>query len=66
LHFLQQAFNWLQRKKQGLKKQRKWLHKRNGGFEKMGEKSKNGLSVSFRIDSGIVEHNNRHFIAKKR
>ena len=30
----------------------------------MGEQARTGLSVSFRIDSGIVEHNNREFIAK--
>lgn len=30
----------------------------------MAEQTRNGLSVSFRLDSGIVEHNNREFIAK--
>ncbi|MGN1340205.1 MAG: hypothetical protein ACI4WS_07925 [Oscillospiraceae bacterium] len=30
----------------------------------MAEQKRNGLSVSFRLDSGIVEHNNREFIAK--
>ena len=30
----------------------------------MAEQTRNGLSVSFRLDDGIVEHNNREFIAK--
>lgn len=30
----------------------------------MNEQQNNGLSVSFRIDDGIIEHNNRSFIAK--
>ena len=30
----------------------------------MNENQHNGLSVSFRIDDGIIEHNNRSFIAK--
>ena len=30
----------------------------------MAEQTRNGLSVSFRLDNGIVEHNNRVFIAK--
>lgn len=30
----------------------------------MAEQIRNGLSVSFRLDDGIVEHNNREFIAK--
>ena len=30
----------------------------------MNEQHNNGLSVSFRIDNGIIEHNNRSFIAK--
>ena len=33
-------------------------------FEEMAEQTRNGLSVSFRLDDGIVEHNNREFIAK--
>ena len=33
-------------------------------FEEMAEQTRNGLSVSFRLDNGIVEHNNREFIAK--
>ena len=35
-----------------------------GGFTNMNEQQNNGLSVSFRIDDGIIEHNNRSFIAK--
>ena len=35
-----------------------------GGFTNMNEQHNNGLSVSFRIDNGIIEHNNRSFIAK--
>lgn len=30
----------------------------------MAEQTRNGLSVSFRLDDGIIEHNNREFIAK--
>ena len=30
----------------------------------MSERRKSGLSISFRIDEGVVEHNNREFIAK--
>ena len=30
----------------------------------MNEQQNNGLSVSFRIDDDIIEHNNRSFIAK--
>ena len=30
----------------------------------MGEQARAELSVFFRLDSGIVEHNNREFIAK--
>lgn len=30
----------------------------------MAEQTRNELSVSFRLDNGIVEHNNREFIAK--
>lgn len=30
----------------------------------MNENQHTGLSVSFRIDDGIIEHNNRSFIAK--
>ena len=35
-----------------------------GGFTNMNENQHTGLSVSFRIDDGIIEHNNRSFIAK--
>ena len=35
-----------------------------GGFTNMNEQQNNGLSVSFRIDDGIIEHNNRSFTAK--
>ena len=35
-----------------------------GGFTNMNEQQNNGLSVSFRIDDDIIEHNNRSFIAK--
>ena len=35
-----------------------------GGFTNMIENQHTGLSVSFRIDDGIIEHNNRSFIAK--
>ena len=35
-----------------------------GGFTNINEQQNNGLSVSFRIDDGIIEHNNRSFIAK--
>lgn len=30
----------------------------------MSEQRNNGFSISFRKDDGVVEHNNRHFIAK--
>ena len=30
----------------------------------MSERRKSGLSISFRIDEGVVEHNNREFIVK--
>ena len=47
-----------------LKKSEISSSQKNGGFTNMNEQQNNGLSVSFRIDDGIIEHNNRSFIAK--
>ena len=47
-----------------MKKRANYYNLKNGGFIKMGEQARAELSVFFRLDSGIVEHNNREFIAK--
>lgn len=41
----------------------KRLRHNKGGFS-MSEKNSKQLSISFRVDAGVIEHNNRDFIAR--
>ena len=41
----------------------KRLRLNKGGFS-MSEKNSKQLSISFRVDAGVIEHNNREFIAR--
>ena len=41
----------------------KRLRHNKGGFS-MSEKNSKQLSISFRVDAGVIEHNNREFIAR--